>query len=244
MAGAVTISIIFERTVSLFGLAPEVWAGLGGAVLGSVLGGVISWWLQSKNLQEQRAVRETATKERNTAIGYAIVLKLNQLRDGFTNIKKHIEDGNPSRFNKKGERPLQWWETLKPLSSLPDPIHFTIDEQVLVLGLGKLDLINRMLELDAAFLVTLGTLQKYSELRAKLQDHLANLVTSVDGNQVSAKLEGKDILIHMPKMIDTNSIAEHLAVSVPKYEESARKTLNSVLTEFRLHNIIPPVENN
>jgi hypothetical protein len=235
-----TISIVVGEATSLLGWGPEVWAGLGGALLGSGLGGAISWWLQSQNLAEQRAARVLASEERNRALGYAVVLKLSQIRDGFKNIGMHIEEGNPLKNSKEGEQPRQWWETLKPIASLPNPVHFTVDEQVLILSLNKTEILNGMLELDTAFLVTLGSLRRYDDLREKLQDQLSAFVSSVDGESVFTSLNEKEQLIFKPKMRTVSSIPLHLSEAVPQYAEAAAAIVAEALTELRLSKILPP----
>jgi len=236
-----TISIMVGDATGLLGWGPEIWSGvfgIGGAVIGSIVGGAISWRLQSQSLMENRNARAFDANEKKIALGYAIVLKLNMLRDGFSAIKKHLEDASPAK-HKTAESSPEWWETLRPMPSLPDPVHFTLDEQVLVMRMRKLEILNSMLEIDTNFLTTLDALRVYRDLREKLQDSMLSQVTSVDGSKVSARLDASTFMRVRPKMIDTNSIAEHLSEIVPAYEVIAEETLSLVLKELRANGLMP-----
>ena len=69
-----------------------VASAFGGVIIGSVLGGLISFWLQRKSLAATKALHDADRREVRKALGYALLFKMIRLCSDLVQLGKPIRE--------------------------------------------------------------------------------------------------------------------------------------------------------
>jgi hypothetical protein len=176
MAGVDTTTITWWAVVSAFG----------GTIIGSVLGGLISFCLQKKSLAATRALHDADRKEVRKALGYAMFFKMIRLCSDLQQLGKPVVEAIEQA--KPGGHAGELWPRVMPIAPLPDPIKFTPEEMALVLSLDN-KLFNDMAALDDLHNSTVAIFRLYGEMRNSLTATLSTV--AITGN-VGATLLTKE----------------------------------------------------
>lgn len=146
-----------------------VVSAFGGTVLGAVLGGLISYFLQRQSLAATRALHDSDRKELHKAIGYGLLFKMIRLCSDLSQIGMPVQEA-VSKAQAEGKTD-EFWPVVLPVLPLPDPIKFTPEEMALVLSLDA-KLFNDMAALDDLHKNAVGLFTLYAEKRNALTDSL------------------------------------------------------------------------
>ncbi|HZP75410.1 MAG TPA: hypothetical protein VFB45_04640 [Pseudolabrys sp.] len=179
-----------------------VASAFGGTIIGSVLGGSISYWLQRRALAATKAQHDADRKEARKALGYALFFKLIRATSSLAQIGKPIAEAL-ERLKKEGvDEDL--WPRVQGIVPLPAEIKFSPEEMALILSLDN-KLFNDVAALDEIHNNTVAIFRRYSEKRDALTATLtpaamngnlgAVLLTKEQSAQIKPRSVELDILI-------------------------------------------------
>ncbi len=145
-----------------------VVSAFGGTVIGSIVGGLVSFWLQRKSLAATKALRDADRHEVRKALGYALLFKMIRLSSDLVQLGQPVADA-VEEATRDGRTEL--WPVVLPTAPLPDPIRFSSEEMALVLSLDS-GLFNDMAALDDLHKSTVALFRVYAEMRTTLTSTL------------------------------------------------------------------------
>jgi hypothetical protein len=146
-----------------------VVSAFGGTIIGAVLAGLISYFLQRQSLAATKALHDTDRKEVRKALGYGLLFKMIRLCSDLSQLGKPVNEAvSNARTQGKSE---EFWPLVLPILPLPDPIKFSAEEMALVLTLDN-KLFNDMAGLDDLHKNAIALFGLYAEKRAALTDTL------------------------------------------------------------------------
>lgn len=186
------------------------------AIAGAVVGGIITYMVQMIALREARKQRTEDAQMRQKALGYALLFKMTSLYSHLRGLRSQIDKAS-AQANAAGFRG-EMWQYVLPTVNLPDHIHFTTDEMVMLLALKNNDLFNELAAMDERHNTTLIGFAAYSDSRMKLGSMLPSLM---HGNVGTAELNDEQMRVVRPRMVEVNSLIEALYVQCQSQEREA-----------------------
>ena len=204
---------------------PDFWSGTYGAVVGSIVGGLIALGGQWLTILDVRKTRSADVKMERKALSHSIILKTMRIHSNFMQIDNHWKESNEKA------NALEIWQYLLPLVNLPEKIKFENRELALLLTLNDNKLFNDVLELDAvhnALLDSLGIYNnKYEELTAKF------VPAGMTGDVGHLEFNNAELLKVRPLMVIVNSLGAQIGNMVARDATSSSLTLDELASALR-----------
>lgn len=174
----------------------EFWSG----VIGTVVGGGITFLAQSRGFREQRKQRAEDHLRGQRGLAYSMFFKMLRIHSDFYGVHRHIEDGFEKEAREKlGGNP---WQFVVPLANFADPVHFSPDEMSMLLGLKDMQVFN--MDMDVRHNAVLDAARVMSAERRALTDRLE--ANEFEGSSLSGVMDPKTQLLLMPKIIEVDSV--------------------------------------
>ncbi len=193
----------------------EFWS----AIVGAIVGGLIAYYVQLKELKEGRRHRAEDQKKAQEALGHALLFKILRLHTNFYGVHEHIEErfAAAKRENFKGEP----WQFYLPIANLPDSIHFSADEMGMLLSLKDDETFNLVLSMDVIHNSLIAAVKVLNEERLKLTERLA--AAEMNGSVASSDLTAQQMQVLAPQMHVVNDLILNLRERArTDFEESQR----------------------
>lgn len=146
-----------------------VASAFGGTIIGSVLGGSISFWLQRKSLAATKTLHDADRRDVRKTLGYALLFKMIRLVSDLAQLGMPVDEAVKKATDEGRTKEL--WPVVLPVLPLPDPIKFSPEEMALVLSLDN-SLFNDMAALDDLHKNTVSIFSLYADRRIALTDTL------------------------------------------------------------------------
>jgi hypothetical protein len=196
------------------------WAiasAFGGTVIGSVLGGLISFWLQRKSLAATKALHDADRREIRKTLGYSLLFKMIRLSSDLTQLGKPVLEATEKAKNEG--RVEELWTTVLPLAPLPDPIKFSPEEMALVLSLDN-KLFDDMAALDDLHKSTVSLFALYADKRDALTSSLRPVAMTSHGCFAvsAAEIFGQN---HANPLVESRALKRRTVVSASRSASQA-----------------------
>jgi hypothetical protein len=146
-----------------------VASAFGGTIIGAVLGGIISFWLQRKSLAAAKTLHDADRRDIRKTLGYALLFKMIRLSSDLAQLGIPVDEAVKKAAGEG--RTEEFWPVVLPVLPLPDPIKFSPEEMALVLSLDN-SLFNDMAALDDLHKSTVTIFSLYADRRLALTDTL------------------------------------------------------------------------
>jgi hypothetical protein len=177
-----------------------VFSVLGGTIVGSVIGGSVSYWLQRKNLATAKAQRESDRFETRKALGFSLLYKMIQISSELNNsavaISGSIEAGRKAGL-------VDLYQVVQPPVPIADKVKFTPEEMALLLSIDS-NLFNEIAALDNLHNSTIGLFELYLSRRTSVLERFgATMVGSIG----TTGLTEADKNWLAPRAVELNGIA-------------------------------------
>ena len=216
-------------------LNSNFWAGVSGAIVGAVVGGIISYLLQRQSLSEARRQRKAESvqdEERRKAddtrvqraLGTSLLFKVISIEANLDALYRYFgESYENARNNQLEGNP---WTYFQPLANHPEPIYFSPNEMGMLLGLRDDALFNEMLILDrdhnhlVAQSVLLSTILRTIASQARVE--------RVDGEVLVSRYP----LEAVPRQVEADSLVRQMHSDLKLRAPASRNTLS------RLHQLL------
>jgi hypothetical protein len=179
-----------------------VFSAIGGSVVGSVIGGFISFYLQRRNLAAAESARDEDRIEIRKAIGYSLLFKLIRLASDLDSLGKAVRQ----TLDKAKEAGFigSPFQIVMPLGPLPDPVKFSPDEMGLVLSMDA-KLFNEMAALDELHNSTVSLFELYNTQRTSVMERFG---AEMSGNIGTTRLTESDRQWLAPRAVELNSLVD------------------------------------
>lgn len=178
-----------------------VVSAFGGTIIGSVLGGTISFLLQRRSLAATQALHDTDRREVRKALGYALLFKMIRLSSDLAQLGKPVAEAVNKAIDAGSHE--GFWPVVLPVLPLPDQIKFSPEEMALVLSLDN-GLFNDMAALDDLHNNTIALFGLYAEKRTALTDTLNP--DTMEGNSGSMLLTREDRDRMRPRSVELDML--------------------------------------
>jgi hypothetical protein len=177
-------------------------ATFGAAVLGAVVGGLISYLLQGQALAATNVQQDSDRREVRKALALSLVFKMIRISSDLNNLGKSILD-SMERARKDGITGMPF-QIVMPTLPLPDPIRFSPDEMAWVLSVNN-NLFNEMGPLDELHTSTVAIFDLYNAKRSHLLDRLGAEMKGMVG---TTTLTHEQKLWFEPRAAELNQLVE------------------------------------
>lgn len=166
--------ILTSANVMLFG------STLLGAVVGSLVAGLIQYRISAKELSADEATRKAARQDVEKAQALAVTVKMQQILNGIRDLERSISQS----IAEGEEKGLALWPTclkVRPVSGLPiNPPAFTPDEMAVFLAAKKIDLSNKLFLLASRWSAAIEIMRDYNRTREELR-HIPEIFHAATG---------------------------------------------------------------
>lgn len=179
-------------------MSNEFWA----AILGAIVGGLISLGIQLLAFREAAKQRQQEADDRRKALAHSLLFKMIRIHSNLHHLATHIQR---SKIEGAQVGLTQPWQYVRPLANWPDTVHWTPEEMSLLLSLKEDDLFNSIVSMDVIHNSTLELFKTHREVHADVAAHLPGDV--VEGVAQSA-LSPEQAKVVKPKVAGLNFLVE------------------------------------
>ena len=99
---------------------PDFWSGTYGAIVGSIVGGLIALAGQWVTIRDVRRTRAEDRRMEQQALGHSILFKVMRIHSNFVQIDNHWKEC--AKIASASVSPPEIWQYLLPLANLPEKI--------------------------------------------------------------------------------------------------------------------------
>lgn len=203
-------------------LSNEFWAGVSGALVGSVVSGLISYVLQAQAFAREEKKRESGDSERKLALCMSALLKCMKAYSNLVQMNRHMQTAT-AEAKQKGAILAQ---VTTAMVNLPSHINFTSDELTTVLSLASAETFNDFANVDGIHNSCIDIFDTHRNLRKALEEKLR--VLKVRGNIAEVELSPA-LRIELAAI---DSLLNDMAIALPKDVEDVKRPI------FELRNLI------
>lgn len=224
----------------------EFWAAIVGAVVGGLIAALTQWRFMKVQQEQQRLDRVQQKKEReqeraqdklerDQALATSLMFKLTELAASLVVTKDHVDRCIAQAGADRVGRDTQLWQVLRPVLNVSDPVHFTANEMSLLLAQANDKAFGQVLMLDSRHNSIMAALRTFNTMRTDLDEKVLPLaiLDRIEGGRVDLRFREEDVRHLRPRMIELNSIVQHLRDELPKDVAEARQAIDDALNLFR-----------
>ena len=197
-------------------MSSEFWA----AIVGAIVGGLMSLVLQLFALSAARNDRESERLESKRALARALLFKTIRIHSNFVGYSRHLVEADDRA--KASNLPVGW-QSLLPLANAPDRVTYSSDEMSMLLSLKSDNVFNDVLNLDVIHNSTIEIFQTYNQLRLELTSRLP---AQMDGQVGTTLLNSQQAMILGPRMASLSHLVEAIRVRTGADAVESLATLN------------------
>ncbi len=205
----------------------EFYAAIIGAIVGSVLGGCVSYFLQRQSLRAVRDEGLEQRKYRDKSLAYSMYIKVGDIFSNLTIANSELKATVARAANQKR---AAGWQDLQPFATLPMLVHFSPDEKSLLLHLKKHSLFNDISSLDRVHNNYIEMIGVYGRKRTEFTSALP--IESMDESRFTSALAKADMLRFGPTMGELDQLVQHLIKSMPADIAATEQILQRLGTLF------------
>jgi hypothetical protein len=179
-----------------------VFSTMGGAIVGSIIGGTISYVLQKRALQAAKEQRDADRFETRKALALSLFIKMIRVASDLHNLGKAVKECF-DRAEKLGlvGAPFQ---IMMPVAPLREPIRFLPEELALVLSIDA-KLFNEMGALDELHSGTVALFDLYGSKRTTLLERFGATMEGEVGTTGITEEQRKWL---EPRAVELNGLVE------------------------------------
>jgi hypothetical protein len=203
-----------------------VFSTLGGTIVGSVIGGCTSYFLQRKALKSAKAQRDNDRFEARRAQAYSLFVKMIKIHSNITSLGRSVKDSLEAA--KVMDAKLQPWQAVLPLANLPDRVKFGSDEMALLLAIDN-SLFNELGPYDDIHSSIIDVFDIYRTKRVALMQPFG---ADMDGAIGSTGLTADQHRWMAPREFELNGLVETMVQRTEQDEKESWALLE------RLHSLL------
>lgn len=178
-------------------------AGFGGAVLGSVVSGLVT----ARQNSNARRIEQKAGI-------FKLMIKSSLIQSDFENLLNSIQD-SVAEADRNGLRETPKWAKVQANAGAFDKISIDPEDLLCLFEAREFKLLNELVELGMKHGRVIDAFNLYSKLRTELKDHMPR--HDIRGPIIGANLNPDDQLRLGPRFLELSSILDHLDKLLPRY---------------------------
>lgn len=179
-----------------------VFSALGGSLLGSAIGGGVSYWLQNRELAAAKTQRENDRTEIRKALGYTLLFKMIRLTSNLESLGKAVRQ--PLDAAKREGFDGAPFQIVMPVVPMPDKVTFSPEEMALVLSVDA-PLFNEMSAMDELHNSTVALFDLYGAKRTSTMERFGARMEGIIG---TTELTREQLDWLAPRATELNSLVE------------------------------------
>ncbi|MBO6857653.1 hypothetical protein [Roseibium sp.] len=226
---------LYQPRTNLF-FTPELISlvsGLGGAVLGALIAGLISWVLARQSAKLTLERDEAAREKEQMGHALSLMIKSSLILSDVVGLGNKIEEAlRQTKEIGMPETPL--WRRIPPTISHKQIYPVEAIELAPLLEAKEHDLVQTAIEVFLQH-ATLGTAaEKYNALRSEMKDRIPKH-KGTDGNMVHSTLHESEVAALAPHELELETLITEILKSVQALKVSAEKVTFGVGPAIRAH---------
>lgn len=210
----------------------EATSTLLAAIMGALIAGGVSWFLQARALKAATAEHQQDRLEIRKAAGYSLFFKLIRLHSDLVNLGRPVRERIDAA--KKDGFDGTPFQVVPPVVPLPGPIRFSSEEMALVLSLDS-NLFNDIAPLDDLHSNTVALFELYNSKRS---DAVKGWGASVEGHIGTSDLTDEQFRRLQPRAVELNDLIngmlERTEHDAPQAREAIERWHAVLVREFNL----------
>jgi hypothetical protein len=195
------------------------WSGIVGALVGSVTGGTIAYFVQVAAFREARRLRVEEQLLSKQSLATSLMFKVMRAHGNASTINSHIKEC----LDRIGDQEMEPWQVFIPLANFPAQIHFASEEQTMLFGLKDNKVFELAIDIDVANNSLIDAVEILSQERRTLASSLNN--ETIQGNVGTIRVENSALLKIRPKMIEVNQLIEQTSNDAKRLEVEAMNSM-------------------
>lgn len=196
-------------------MSSEFWA----AIVGAVVGGLISLGIQMIALSATKKERELERKNISASQGRSLLFKVMRIHSDLDGLFHHIEDSFSAARPEVHHEPFTF---VLPLANFPEYVHFNESEISLVMTFKNDNLLNSLMSLDVIHNSLIETFRTYNAMRSELT---RNMPAEMSGNVGTTTLTREAMLALRPKMVEANMLLTSIRARAKLDYDESQSTL-------------------
>jgi hypothetical protein len=203
-----------------------VFSAIGGSIVGSVLGGCISYFLQRKNLAAAKEQREADRYEVRKSLAYALFFKMIRIHSTIALLDR---DNSATLTKMKTEHFTgALWQRMLGHGNLPPTVKFTTDEMALLLSLDP-QLFNELGPYDDVHNSLLDLFALYAQQRHAMMEKFGAKMNGAIG---TTELTKEDAEWFAPRAYSLNELAKTMVQRTEHDSKESRALLQKLHALF------------
>ena len=205
------------------------FSGVTGALLGALVGGAISWALQSSAFAREARQKDQAALAANKLICMSLGFKTHHMFEQINMIGRHFAEELQKVPHGDTKHPFRY---VQPIANVFDEIRFTTEELGLLLQ-KDFQLANDLALLQQVHNTRLAAVAQYNRIRISLLDVMQ--VHEVKGEIGTSILDGGEMARLLPRWLTLDSIIIQTMSAKDREFDEAKKALISVSAAIEKH---------
>ncbi len=198
--------------MDLGGLTGQFWSTLVGAIVGTVVSGIISWIIQSNGADRAKEERLATKEQEDLSTAFLVTIKVVAMLSHLRGIRNQVRSFQIRQQDDECSG-MEFWQVMPPFGTLPAVVQLTDPERSLVFSLADHSLTLDLFELPDIHNDLIELAKQYSDKRIELtsafKPHKIESAT-----HASTDLEPDEVLALTPKIIGVRSLVDALQARV------------------------------
>ena len=208
-----------------------------GAVVGSVVGGLISYFLTRQANRETAKREEAARQNNNKSIAFRLIVKTGEIVSSLAALHHQTEDHIASAEKQGIQGPL--WSKMLPMVGLEKRINFDPEEIAILLPLKINETINSLFMLDDQHNSIMATMELYSRKRAAFGERFGAFIN--ENNVGTTDFTQEQLQMASPMIAELDALAKSIRAGAKEYFGEAVKIFEALASSLRSHFVDFPV---
>ncbi|QEN86850.1 hypothetical protein FZC33_11165 [Labrys sp. KNU-23] len=209
----------------------EFVSGVGGAVIGAVVGGLISYYLQKSNAKASKIEREAERFLTKQGVANSILFKVMQIHSDIAVAVRYMGSTLKRKKENKDDDMRRLWAYLLPRGNLSKSIEFTPEEMGMLIGLGDAPSTNELMNLGIQHADMLHLWKLYEKERGILAEKLP--IDEAKGDVMSSMMSDPKFISAQPQIANVSTIALYIFNSTFMNYRDSEKALRGVYKTFK-----------
>lgn len=211
-------------------LGSEFWIGLIGVIIGALLSGGISFFLQLESFKREQKRLSKKNFEEKKVLALGVVFKLRRIHSDIYNVHRHFD----YCVNKADPESLSdHWSYMMPWIRPWNKFSFSTGEVVLIFKKDNNRIVNDLLDIQYLHQNIGNDLIEYRKLHEKLEEAMPRSETK--GTTSISELSEQERLKLFPSMVKANSLVVGLHENIEQHSKQTQNLLDETLNQLKKH---------
>jgi hypothetical protein len=209
---------------------PDFSLTLIGAIVGAIVSGLISLYLQGWIFRKENQRRISDRLLTEQALGHSLYIKMSRIYSNIWNLNEHLKF-SLGRLGAQ-DNPIFKFLAVQPLATLPALVSFSTEELLLMRQKNELDLFNDLLDVEGVHSNLIGLFEEFRNMREGVVSVLPHNINMANMTAIVATADLPPI---MPKVLAINFLVGDMVKHCVKEEKFSKTLLEQLNTALGKH---------